>query len=96
MRIRELREARKLLGTELARCCRVSSATVTNWECGKIRPSSEKLPLIAAALDCEVGDLYDPEELKRASEEAMARIRAKARADAKALMEESEECRESI
>lgn len=93
MRIRELREARRITGAELARCCRVSSATVTNWECGKIRPGSEKLPLIAAALACEVSDLYEQDEIKRASEEVLSRIHAKARADARALMEEGEECR---
>lgn len=95
MRIRELRQARGLTGAALARSCGVTGATAYNWEIGKIRPSADKLLLIAAVLECEVGDLFDLAEQQRASEEAAARIRAKAVADAKKLCEEGEECRES-
>lgn len=95
MRIRELRRGRQLTGTTLAQACGVTLAAVTGWEDGSSRPTADKLPVIAATLGCEVGDLYTAEELKHASEAAMARIHAKAVADARKLSEEGEGCRES-
>lgn len=93
MRIREMRLLSGVDASELARRCHVSPAAVCQWESGRKLPRPEKLPLIAAVLSCEVGDLYDPDELKRASEEAIARIHEKAVADAKRLSEEGSECR---
>lgn len=87
MRIRELRRGRKLTGTTLAQACGVTLAAVTGWEDGSSRPTADKLPVIAAVLECEVGDLYTADEIKSASESAMARIRAKAAADARQLAE---------
>lgn len=91
MRIRELRFSCGIAAAELARRCHVSPAAVCQWESGKKLPRPEKLPLIAALLSCEVGDLYEPDELKQASEEAIARIHEKAVADAKRLSEEGAE-----
>lgn len=93
MRIREVREASGVSCTELSRRCGVTRTSEWQWEVGKAFPTADKLPLIAATLGCEVNDLFDPEELRAASEAAAARVREKAAADAKAMMEEGEECR---
>ena len=50
-----------------------------------VAPSADKLPVLAAMLDCEVGDLYDDEALRAASETARAAVAAKGAADARAL-----------
>ena len=50
-----------------------------------VAPSADKLPVLAAMLDCEVGDLYDDETLRAASEAARAAVAAKGAADARAL-----------
>ena len=80
MRIRELRERRGLTGTELARM-----TAVIGWENGSKTPTTDKLPTIAAVLECEVGDLYDDETLRAASEAARAAVAAKGAAGARAL-----------
>ena len=85
MRIRELRERRGLTGTELARMTGVTPPAVIGWENGLVAPSADKLPVLAAMLDCEVGDLYDDETLRAASEAARAAVAAKGAADARAL-----------
>lgn len=95
MRIRELRQARGMTGAALARACGVSDVAVCNWEYNRIRPSAEKLPTIAAVLECEVSELYSEDELRAASEAASERVRRKAAADAKKLSEEGEKCQES-
>ena len=84
MRIRELRERRGLTGTELARMTGVTLPAVIGWENGSKTPTTDKLPTIAAVLECEVRDLYD-ETLRAASEAARAAVAAKGAADARAL-----------
>ena len=85
MRIRELRERRGLTGTELARMTGVTLHAVIGWENGSKTPTTDKLPTIAAVLECEVGDLYDDETLRAASEAARAAVAAKGAAGARAL-----------
>lgn len=85
MRIRELRERRGLTGTELARMTGVTLPAVIGWENGSKTPTADKLPTIAALLECEVNDLYDDETLRAASEAARAAVAAKGVADARAL-----------
>ena len=85
MRIRELRERRGLTGTELARMTGVTLPAVIGWENGSKTPTTDKLPTIAAVLECEIGDLYDDETLRAASEAARAAVAAKGAADARAL-----------
>ena len=82
MRIRELRERRGLTGTELARMTGVTLPAVIGWENGSKTPTTDKLPTIAAVL---VGDLYDDETLRAASEAARAAVAAKGAAGARAL-----------
>lgn len=70
---------------ELAQRVGVSEVAVCLWESGKSNPTADKLPTIAAVLECEIEDLYDDETLRAASEAARASVAAKAAADAQAL-----------
>lgn len=70
---------------ELAEAAEVSYQAVAQWENGVMVPSAGKLPVLAAILECEVGDLYDDEALRAASEAARAAVAAKGAADARAL-----------
>ena len=70
---------------ELAEAAEVSYQSVAQWENGVMAPSADKLPVLAAMLECEVGDLYDDEALRAASEAARAAVAAKGAADARAL-----------
>ena len=84
-RIRELREARGLSQHGLARRLGVTKMAVSRWESGAAMRTADKLPTIAALLECEVNDLYDDETLRAASEAARAALAAKGAADARAL-----------
>lgn len=84
-RIRELREARGVSQSGLARRLSVTKMAVSRWESGAAMPTADKLPIIAALLECEVNDLYDDETLRAASEAARAAVAAKGAADARAL-----------
>ena len=88
-RIRELRERRGLTGTELARLTGVTPPAVIGWENGSKTPATDKLPTIAAVLECEVGDLYDPEELRAASEAAVQRVKEASQKAAQKLAEQA-------
>ena len=70
---------------ELAQAANVSYQAVAQWENGVMVPSADKLPVLAAMLDCEVGELYDDEALRAASEAARAAVATKGAADARAL-----------
>ncbi|MFR0798502.1 MAG: helix-turn-helix domain-containing protein [Oscillospiraceae bacterium] len=84
-RIRELREARGLSQHGLSPPARRDQMAVSRWESGAAMPTADKLPTIAALLECEVNDLYDDETLRAASEAARAAVAAKGVADARAL-----------
>ena len=84
-RIRPLREARGVTQLELARMVGVSKPSVSMWENGVTAPAADKLPVIAAVLGCEVGELYDEDALREASEAARTAVAARAAADAQAL-----------
>ena len=75
---------------ELAQRVGVSKVAVCMWESGETKPSADKLPTIAAVLECEIEDLYDGETLRQVSEAAERRVREKAAADARALAGENE------
>lgn len=70
---------------ELAQAAAVSYQAIAQWESGAVMPTADKLPTIAAVLECEVNDLYDDETLRAASEAARAAVAAKGAADARAL-----------
>lgn len=83
--IRSRRKARGMSQLELAQRVGVSKVAVSLWESGENIPAADKLPTIAAVLECEIEDLYDGETLRLASEAAERRVREKAAADARAL-----------
>lgn len=89
MRIRELRERRGLTGTELARMTGVTLPAVIGWENGSKTPTTDKLPTIAAVLECEVGELYDADELRAASEAAVKRMKEAAQRAAQKMAEQT-------
>lgn len=88
-RIRALRERRGVTQIELARLVGTTKSAVSLWESGETMPSADKLPTIAAVLECEVGELYDDATIRAASEAARAAVASKAAADARALAAES-------
>lgn len=59
--VKELRRKAKLSQEELAAAVGVSRQAVISWEQG-VWPSAELVPRIAAALGCQVGDLFAPED----------------------------------
>lgn len=62
-RIRELRRAAGMTQAELASRLELKSpSTVTMWESGARKPKSVVLPALAAALGCEVKELYREED----------------------------------
>ncbi len=75
-RIRELRAARGVTQTELARALGIDKASVCMWESGKSIPTADKLPTIAAVLGCEVSELYDEDALREAARAAETRKEA--------------------
>ena len=47
---------------ELARRLGVDPATVSYWMSGKKKPTADRLPKIAEALNCTIDSLYTPED----------------------------------
>ena len=58
MRIKELREAKGMNKTELARAMDVDLAAVHRWETGTAMPLAAKLPKLADLLGCSIDELY--------------------------------------
>ena len=56
-KIYEWRRIRAMTQTELAEKIGVSQNEVSRWEIGKFKPKTDKLLLIADALECDVKDL---------------------------------------
>lgn len=63
-KVAEVRKARGLSQTALARRLDIATQTVGAWETGRSMPQAALLPRIAAALDCAIDDLFDKEEVK--------------------------------
>lgn len=59
LRLRELRKAAGLTQTQVAEKVGVTQGTVAEWENGGCYPSVTKLPELARAFNCTVGDLYE-------------------------------------
>lgn len=62
MRIQELRDVAGLTQVQVALRMGVSQNTVSQWENEVALPKSRDLPLLARVLQCEIGDLFVPEE----------------------------------
>ena len=58
MRIKELREAMGLTRAQLADRLGVTVVAVRKWETGLSMPNAEKLPTLAALLNCTIDALY--------------------------------------
>lgn len=61
LKIRELRKAAKLTQTDIAKAAGVTQPAVVAWEKRQTQPHSDRLPVIARALGCEIADLYEEE-----------------------------------
>ena len=58
MRIKELREKKKMRQEDLATRLNVDRTTVTKWETGETSPRTDKLPELAKALGCSINQLF--------------------------------------
>jgi DNA-binding XRE family transcriptional regulator len=66
-RVKEIRENRKMLQLELAARAKLAHATLNKLERGWTVCTLETAEKIAAALDCEVTDLFGDQKLKSKS-----------------------------
>jgi len=62
--IAELRKKAGLKQQELADILHLDRSTVSKWETGEAFPTGNKLPQVAKALQCEIGDLFPKNEKK--------------------------------
>ena len=62
MRIQELRDVAGLTQVQVALRMGVSQNTVSQWENEVALPKSRDLPLLERVLQCEISDLFVPEE----------------------------------
>lgn len=58
--IKEYRQLKQLSQAALAEALKVNQTAVSQWERHVALPGCEKLPDLASALDCEIGDLFRP------------------------------------
>lgn len=63
IRVAELRKARGMSQTELARALNLTTQAVGAWEVGRNVPKTEMLPRLAAVLGCTIDELYDKKEV---------------------------------
>ena len=64
--IEEKRKSLNMSQAQLAQKMNVNQTAISQWERGSTMPTSEKLPQLAAALQCSVGDLFQQTEHKEA------------------------------
>lgn len=62
--VRERRVAMGLTQEALAARLGVDRAAVALWEGGRRTPTTDKLPALAEALDCDIGELFVPSHIK--------------------------------
>lgn len=60
--LKRLREKAGITQAALADALGVDRTTVTTWEIGRSFPRAELLPKLAAALGCEIGELFAGKE----------------------------------
>ena len=68
--IAELRKKAGLKQQELADILHLDRSTVSKWETGEAFPTGNKLPQVAAALKCEIGELFPKNEKKSGKKRA--------------------------
>ena len=59
MDIKSRRESRNMTQEELGQIMNVSRTTVAMWESGAALPRTDKIPILAEALGCEIKDLFE-------------------------------------
>lgn len=59
MDIKTKRESRNMTQEELGQKMNVSRSTVAMWESGAAIPRTDKIPILAEALGCEIKDLFE-------------------------------------
>jgi transcriptional regulator with XRE-family HTH domain len=57
LKIRELRELKRLSQRELAKICELTPSTISRIEAGKLAPSIKTLEIIAKALNVSIGEI---------------------------------------
>lgn len=58
MNIKVQREKRGITQMVLSEKMKVTQATISMWESGEVRPTADKLPLLARVLECTIDELY--------------------------------------
>lgn len=58
LRIKEIREAGGMSQTMLAEKLHVNQTAISQWERETAYPTCDRLPAIAVALGCEIGELF--------------------------------------
>lgn len=58
IRVAELRKARGMSQTALARTLNVTTQAVGAWEVGRNTPKTEMLPKLAEVFDCTIDELF--------------------------------------
>ncbi len=58
MRIQEIRREKHISQKQLAAELGVTQGIVSNWENEIVLPLTRKLPALASALGCKIGDLF--------------------------------------
>jgi len=60
LKIKELREKNNMTQQELAEKIGLTTGeAISQYESGKRNPSSDKIPLLAEALNCKIKDLFE-------------------------------------
>lgn len=67
IRVAELRKARGMSQTALARALDISTQAVGAWEVGRNVPKTEMLPRLAQALGCTIDELFDKKEVNESA-----------------------------
>lgn len=57
MTIKRIREKTGISQEELAKQLEVTQGAVSQWEAGKAKPRTDKLPILAKIFNCSVDDL---------------------------------------
>lgn len=60
IKIKKLRDKCGISQMQLAKMLEIDRSTVAKWETGEASPRSDKLPVLAKALECKIDDLFEP------------------------------------
>ncbi|MGL4606614.1 MAG: helix-turn-helix domain-containing protein [Eubacteriaceae bacterium] len=64
MRIKELRQRKKISQKKLAEIVGTNQSAISQWELGLTSPTADKLPLIAHVLECKIDDIYEEKDFQ--------------------------------